>query len=413
MKLILLENHRLPIVVARALISDVTLREPAEKAGVAALMGDLLEEGTTTRSGEAIATAIENTGGAISLNAAGGSLKVMTPDWDLGLTLFFDCLINPVFPKEAIERKRDQLLSVIADVETQPNNRARNLFNSLVYGQHPFGRSAYGKKEIVEKLTFQDLKQFHRVAVVPNATTVVIVGDFDSEKVRTRITELTKAWEKSEQPLPKLAAPPVPSGPHEEIITDLTASQTHVYLGHLGIKRNDPNYHTLLVLDNVLGTGSGFTDRLSATLRDRQGLAYTVNAQITASASDQQGTFRGYIGTFPEKYLIAKEGFLNEIGKIRDEPATVTEVADAQQFLLGNLPFKLTTADRVASELLAIEKYQLGLDYVEQFKLKVSQVTPAMIHEAAKKYLDPNRLVIVAVGPIGTDGKPLPAPKKR
>ena len=93
----------------------------------------------------------------------------------------------------------------------------------------------------------------------------------------------------------------MPEKPTEKIVPDTTAAQIHVFIGHLGIKRNDPDYYKLLVMDNVLGTGPGFTDRLSANLRDRQGLAYTVTAQITGSAGDEPGTFTGYIGTFPEQ----------------------------------------------------------------------------------------------------------------
>jgi zinc protease len=162
----------------------------------------------------------------------------------------------------------------------------------------------------------------------------------------------------------------------------------------------------------VLGTGPGFTDRLSASLRDRQGLAYTVNAQIAGSAGDQPGTFTGYIGTFPDKYLIAREGFLTEIGKIRTEPPTPQEVEDAKKYLLGSLPFRLTSNDAVAAQLIAAERYKLGLDFLDTYRKKVAAVTPADVLAAAKKHLHPNRLVLVAVGPITEDGKPLGEPKK-
>ncbi len=410
--LITLENRRLPIVVATASVNDVRLREPAAKAGVAALMGEMLEEGTAKHTGEQISTAIEDTGGSLSLSSSGGSVKVLTPDADLGLGLLIECLTQPSFPKDALERKRDQVLSTIADIETQPSNRGQVLFQATVYGDHPFGRSRYGKKEVVQKLTVKDLKAFHTATFVPNETTLVVVGDFDTAEMTTKVEALTANWKKVELTKPKPAAPPKADKPVETIVSDATAAQTHVFIGHLGITRDNPDYYTLLVLDNVLGTGPGFTDRLSANLRDRQGLAYTVRAQIAASAAEQPGMFAGYIGTFPEKYLIAKEGFLTEIGKIRAEAPSPQEVDDAKKYLLGSLPFSFTTNDGIAGQLLAAERYKLGFDFLETYRTKVAAVTPAAVHAAAQKYLDPKRLVIVAVGPIGQDGKPLPAPKK-
>lgn len=411
--LVMLENHRLPIVVAESYISDVRLREPADKVGVAALVGDMLEEGTATRTGEQIATAIEDTGGSLAFTSAGGTLKVLTPDTDLGLGVLFDCLQNPTFPKDALERKREQQLSVIADVETQPQNRAKMLFNEIIYGDHPYGRSAYGKKEVVSKFTQADLKAFHAAAYGPDTTTVVVVGDFDSAEMAKKIEKLTANWKPTGRKTPKPAAPAAADKPTQKLVSDPTAAQTHVYLGHLGITRDNPDYYKLLVMDNVLGTGPGFTDRLSSTLRDRQGLAYTVTATITPSAGDQPGTFTGYIGTFPDKFTWVRDGFLKEFNKIRDEPPTKQEVDDAKKYLLGSLPFKLTSNEDVAGQLLAAERYGLGFDYLEKYRDAVGAVTPADVQAVAKKYLDPKKLVVVAVGPIDETGKPLKPEKEK
>ena len=404
--LLLLPNRRLPLVVAEAYVADVRLREPADQSGVAALVGDLLEEGTATRTGDEIARAIEDAGGSLSLSSAGGSVKVLTPDADLGLSLLFDCLANPSFPPDAIERARGQLLSVIADVETQPQNRARALFQKLVYGGHPYGRSAYGQREVVEKLTAADLKAFHKSAFAPNATTVAIVGDFDPADMAKRVEKLTANWKRADLPKPAPAAPPAATGV-QEIVTDPTAAQTHIYLGQLGVTRKNPDYYKLLVMDNVLGTGPGFTDRLSSTLRDRQGLAYTVTAQISGSAGDQPGAFTGYVGTFPDKFTWVRDGFLKEVNRLRDEPPTSQEVDDAKNYLLGSLPFKLATSEKVAGQLLLAERYGLGLDFLDEYRKRVAAVTPADVQAVAKKYLTPGKFAVVAVGPINAEGKPL------
>jgi len=409
--LVMLENHRLPILVADVYVADVRLREPVKKSGVATLVGDMLEEGNAKMTGLQIAEAIEATGGTLAFGYSGGSLKVLSPDTDLGLGILFESLQTPTFDIEALELKREMQLSSIADAETQPQNRARMLLQQAIYGDHPFGRSIFGKSKIVEKLTAADCKKFHAAAFAPNFTTAVIVGDFDSKEMLKKIETLTANWKPRKETDLAVASPSVDGKPGEQIVSDPTAAQTHLYLGHLGIKRDHPDYFTLLVLDNVLGTGPGFTDRLSANLRDRQGLAYTVNAQICSTASDQPGTFLGYIGTHRDKYADAKDGFLREIRKIREEAPSEQEVEDAKKYLLGSLPFRIATNEGIAAELLSAERYKLGFNYLENYREQLQKVTPADVLAAAKKHLDPKKLTLIAVGPIDKDGKPLPEPK--
>jgi zinc protease len=404
--LIMLEDHRIPVVVARAAIRDTQLREPEEKAGVALLTGSLLEEGTTTRTGQEIAALIEDTGGSLGLSSSGGSLKVLTPDTDLGLNLLFDCLTRPKFPQDAFDRQKEQQLATIEDSETQPRERAEMLFDATIYGKHPFSRPAFGRKETVAKLTPADCAAYHKSVFVPNNAIVVVAGDFKPEEMAKKVEALTKDWRKAD--LPALAPPaaPKPVG-GESIVSDPNAAQVHVFIGHLGVTRTNPDYYKLLVLDNVLGTGPGFTDRLSSTLRDRQGLAYTVNASITSTATNQPGAFQGYIGTFPKSFVDVRAGFLKEVNRIRDEPPTPQEVEDAKKYLLGSLPFRFTTLNGVAGQLMAAEQYGLGFDFLEKYQKEVAAVTPADVQAMAKKYLDPKALTVVAVGAIDKDGKPL------
>ncbi|HEY1191522.1 MAG TPA: pitrilysin family protein [Gemmata sp.] len=408
---ILLENHRLPVVVAALEVADVRLREPLDKLGVATLMGNLLEEGTAKRNGKDISALIEDTGGSLSLSSSGGSLKVLTPDTDLGLGLLFECIQTPSFPADALERMREQQLSAIADSETQPRTKASRLFYASVYGNHPSGRPSLGKKEVVERLTAADVKAFHQATFAPNFATVVLVGDFKADEMTKKLEALTKDWKKSDLGKPEVAAPPEPKG-GEQIVSDASAAQVHVFIGRLGVTRDHPDYYKLLVMDNVLGTGPGFTDRLSSNLRDRLGLAYTVNATITNTAGKQPGAFTGFVGTFPNKFLDVKFGFFKEVNKLRDEAPTDQEVEDAKKYLLGSLPFKFTTLSGVAGELLAAERYGLGFDFLERYRKEVAAVTPADVQAMAKKHLDPKTFVLVAVGSIDKDGKALEQPKK-
>ncbi len=410
MVLLLLENHRLPIVLASASLRQTRLLEPADKMGVAALTGSMLDEGTTTHTGEQLAELIENTGGSLTLGAGGGSVQVLSPDRSLGLGLLFECLMHPNFPADAFARNKDRTLSALAEAETLPPARARRAFLAAVYGSHPFGRPGAGTIASVKELTIKDLAAFHARAFVPNNLIVAVVGDFDTKAVVAEIERLTKDWKKGD--LPTITTPPVekPAELTQKIITMPEATQLQVYLGHVGIRRNNPDFYKLLVMDNILGTGAGFTDRLSARLRDREGLAYTVRANITSSAEEEPGVFDCYIGIDPKDYARVKKEFAEEINRLRDEKPTAEEVADVKSYLLGSLAFKTATNADVAAQLLAIERFGLGLNHLDDYRKAVEAVTPEQVQEVARKYLDPKRMFVVAAGAIDKEGKVVKPP---
>jgi zinc protease len=340
---LLLENHRLPIVFAEAYVKKARLYEPAEKAGVAALVGSLLEEGTDKHTEAQIADTIEEVGGVLAMSGTGGTVKVLSPDRTVGLGLLLECLTRSTFPDDAVKRLREHLLSEIDDAQQQPQTRAQDAFHERVFGDHPLGRPARGTEDTVTKLTPDDCKTFHRSVYVPNNTVLVVVGDFDAEAVVTEVTGLTKDWKKRDLPALKVAEPKLPEKFVQKVLPMESAAQVNVYLGHVGVRRTNPDYFKLLVMDNVLGVGTGFTDRLSSTLRDRNGLAYTVRASIADTASEEPGVFEAFVGTYPDKFLQVKKMLLSEIDRFVAEPPTQAEVADAKEYLRTVLAFSLVT----------------------------------------------------------------------
>lgn len=413
--LLLLENHRLPIVTAEASVRHAHLLEPEDKSGIAALVGYLLDEGTAKHSGPEIAELIENAGGTLSMSSSGGSIRVLSPHRSLALGLLLECLSQPAFPKEAFARQKEHLLADIDDRETRPDAKARMVFRESVYGKHPLGRPDLGRRKSVEKLTPEDCAAFHRQVFVPNNTVIALVGDFDTQQVIDEIKRLTADWKKAELPRLQLPAIEKPAQFTEKILTMPRAAQLAFYMGHVGIRRGNPDYYKLLVMDYVLGTGPGFTDRLSARMRDRQGLAYTVQANISSSASEEPGVFTCYVGTAPVNFERVRNMFLEEIARIRQEKPSQPEVEDAKNYLVNSMPLQLTTSGNVATQLLYIERHGLGLNFLEDYRRAIQSVTVEDVRDAAAKYLDPKRMVLVAAGAIGADGKPLeqpPPPKK-
>jgi zinc protease len=412
--LLLFENHRLPVVEAHAAVQDAALYAPDDKLGVATLTGYLLDEGTKKHSGAEIAEMIEGVGGVLSVGGSGGSVRVLAPDRKLGLGLLLECLSQPSFPREAFARNKARLLAEVEEAETQPETRALRVFLKEVYGKHPLGRPSQGTPGTVRGLTRADCADFHSRVFVPNNTTLAVVGDFDAKEVVEEVRRLTAEWKKAELKRPKLPEVEKPREFRQKVLKMPEAAQLHFYMGHVGVRRSNPDYYKLMVMDYILGTGPGFTDRLSGRLRDREGLGYTVTANITSAAGVEPGTFTCYIGTEKQYFARVKKEFLEEIRRIRDDPPAAREVADAKAYLLGSRALRFATNGGIADQLLAVERYKLGFDYPEDFRKAVAAVTPEDVRAVARKYLDPDRMVVVAAGPVDAKGQPLKGegPKK-
>jgi len=178
-------------------------------------------------------------------------------------------------------------------------------------------------------------------------------------------------------------------------------------MGHAGITRDHPDFHALLVMDHVLGTGPGFTDRLSGRLRDREGLAYTVRAEICSSSDLLPGIFACYIGTDSKNLERVEAEFLEEIVRLRKELATKDEVEDAKSYLLGSLPFRYDGSTALVEQLLFVDRFGWKEDHLEQFRKAVGEVTPEMVRAVAQKHILPEKLHLIAAGAIDKNGKPL------
>lgn len=404
----LLERKGLPIVAAEARWRDLRLHEPIQKAGLATLTCSLLEEGTDGQTARQFATSIEDLGAQMEFDATGARLVVLSQDREKALDLMLAALDRPDFPMDAFEQMREGQLAMILNNEKDGVVRARQALNRSIYGaNHPLGRPSIGTRAPVEALELDDCKEFHTRVMTPDNLTLALVGDFDTREMEQLLVRLTKNCKPRKAPSP-IQLPPIPAPKASKTFISLPGSaQLQFFMGHGGITRDHPDYHALLVMDHVLGTGPGFTDRLSGRLRDREGLAYTVRAEICSSADLLPGVFACYIGTDVKNLKRVEEEFLEEIGKLRNELASKDEVEDAKSYLLGSLPFRYDGPSALAEQLLLSERFGWKEDHMDRFRKAIGEVTPEMVRAVARKHILPEKLHLVAAGAIDKNGKPL------
>ncbi|PYS11994.1 MAG: hypothetical protein DMG15_15810 [Acidobacteria bacterium] len=403
LKVLLVENPSIPTVSMNASVLAGARYDPESKAGQAIMASRLLDEGTETRSSFEIADAIESVGGAIEADGSFERLVVsagvLNKDIGLGLELLSDLLIRPVFPQEYVDKEKERTLAEIVSAQDRPQVVAGWAFNELVYQDHPLHRPAHGYPETVERLERNDLFEFHKKYFLPNNVILSVVGDFRVSELLPKIEDALGSWRARPIVFPTYPEPVRQSGKRTKFI-QMPAQQLNIYLGHLGVKRTNPDYYALQILDTILGGGAGFTARIPQRLRDELGLAYTSFASITMTAGLDPGRFVAFIGTSPENMKLATEGLVNEIRRITEEPVTAQELQDAKDYLTGSFVFAFEASPQIARFLIHAEVYGLGFDYVEKYLEYIRRVTIEDISRVAKMYLDSENYTLVVVGPL-------------
>ncbi len=397
LRVLFIENHEFPVVSLEAYVDADQLYELEEQAGVAVLTGQLLDEGTNSHSGFEIAQLIESVGASLDTQSKGVSAQVLSKDVKLIMGVISDVLMHPIFTQEQFEKKR---LQILASFDSDNDNLpllAFYQFCDMIYGTHPYHRPRKGYRETLQNLTRTDVMNFYRTHFRPNNTILTVVGDAEPEEILEDVQGYFDSWEYREPPCQPAFTIPQPEGCVRKHI-DKSREQTHIYLGHLGVTRTNPDFYTLFTMDHILGTGSGFTDRISRKLRDEQGLAYAVSANISASAGVEPGVFAAYIATSPENTDQAIEGFLDEIRKIRTERVLEEELELAQNYISGSYVFNFETSNQLARYLINVERYRLGEDFIWNFPQLIHRITVDDIQRVAWQYLDPDNYYIASGG---------------
>ncbi|MBE7493105.1 MAG: insulinase family protein [Planctomycetes bacterium] len=423
---LLLPRPGLPVISASAGVRAPRAAETAAECGLANFTGRLLDCGTENFSKQRMAESVEAVGGELSFHAAGGGFRVLSEHAPLGLRLLAEGLLRPQFPPQEVELARKQILAGMESSKDDTGWFARNAAAAALWGpDQPLGRPAEGTPESVRALTREQVVQWHRRWFRPDNCVLAVVGHFDEKTMLAAIEAEFAAWPRPSDalrlPEAKFAAPGKREGTQAFTFQDFRPEnvrpsarrvtidhpkkdQVVVRLSGPGITRADPDYIPLLVMDNILGTSPGFTDRFSRVLRDQMGLAYSAYANITSGSGLYPGQFLGYIGTRPGNVEPALARMYELIAEIREQPVSEDELRGAKDYLKGSFVFGLETTGQLAGLLIEIERFNLGWDYLVRFNQSVEAVTVEDIRRVARKHLVPENMVEVLAGPIAKIG---------
>ncbi len=398
---IVLEDFRLPRVAAGVTVRRGAASEPLDRAGLATYTAELMQHGAGERDALAFARAIDDLGATFDVSADWDSMSAivsgLSRDLEPLLGLLADVTLRPQLDRREGERARAEQLAALESQKDEPAALARIEFAKVLYDGHRFGLPVAGAPETVAKLDAAAARSFHRALFVPGNAILFVAGDVKADEFMAQAERTFGAWPVG--PVPPIPDPPpklVPPARRVVVVDRPELGQAQIVLGHEGIDRRDPQRFADVLMNNVLG-GGGFSSRLMSSVRSDAGLTYSVGSGFSLRRAP--GPFA--VSTFTR----APEGrrvidlVLAQLEKMKVDPPTADELADAKSQTVGGFALGLETSEAIVAALVALDVQGLPDDALNTYRASIRAVTTGDTATAARERLHPDRAGIVLVGP--------------
>lgn len=402
----LLEDHELPLINMTASIRVGSNYEPADKVGLAGLTGAVMRSGGTRETPpekldaelEFMASAIES-----SIDADAGKLSMATLAKNFGRTsdLFAQVLMAPAFREDRFKLAVNKTIEALRRQNDNPKGVADRELKKVLYAGHPQGR--FPTIGTVRNISRDDMEEFHRRYYHPNNIILAVSGDFKKDELLARLTRLFGNWGKEEIHFPQVGNP-APEAMPETLFVNKEVSQSVIRMGEMGIDKNNPDLYALRVMDYILG--GGFTSRLTQEVRSNQGLAYNVESSVDVG--------RRFIGTITAETETKSESTVKAITLIKEIIAGMTaaevseqELSLAKEYMINSFIFGFTKPDVIVNQQARLEFFDYPAGYLENYRDNIARVTREDVLRVARKYLHPDRMVLLVVGNDKKFDKPL------
>jgi predicted Zn-dependent peptidase len=310
--------------------------------------------------------------------------------------------MNPAFPQDKLDLARNQSLESMRRRWDQPMQVGSFLFQEKLYGADtPWGRRA--TPATLKAVSGEDLASFHGRFFAPNNLTLGVAGDVPLAEVKATLEKAFKGWPKKTVTLPAIPAlTEKADGTIYYAYKD--TPQANMFLGHLGVRRNGPDQYKLDVLNNIFG-GGGFTARLMKELRSNRGLTYGIYGGV--SAGRDRGAFQVASPLKAAQFVEALGLIKGIIQDLQTNVVSDEEIETAKNSIINSFVFNFEQKNAILSQFLMLKLQGFPDNYYDTYIDNIRKITKPDILEAAKKYMDPAKAVIVVVGDEKRFDKPL------
>ncbi|HEV7475228.1 MAG TPA: pitrilysin family protein [Pyrinomonadaceae bacterium] len=394
---ILVEDTRLPLVSYRLALRTGDAHDPAELPGLMDMLTGLLTEGTESRTSREIADEVARLGATLQAGAnsdyttvAASSLATFSNNI---LELMADVALRPVFPANEVELTKQNTKESLKQQRAQPSFLAGEMVARVMFGQHPYHVTS-PTPESVDATTRERLIEFHRATFVANNAVLIIAGDVEPHSILQQVENLFGKWQPGTVLSDDFPQPPARTSRSAYVVDRPGSAQANIVISNTGLTRTSPDYFPLLVMHTVLGANA--SSRLFMNLREEKG--YTYGAYSSLDARRTAGTFRATAEVRTPVTGDSLKEFFYELNRIRNEPVSEKEIADAKSYLTGVFPIRLETQEGLIDQLVQTRMFGLPENYLEIYRGRIQAVTIAEVQEVAQKYVRPDEAAIVVVG---------------
>ena len=406
------ENPGSPAVTMSLRFAAGAAFETSSTQGLAGFCAAMLKRGTEKRTKFQIGEHLDFTGALLgsgsTRHTAYVGAKSRVVDFKSTLELLGECAASASFPVSEIEKLRGDILTAIQEDRDDTRQITLDMLRAMVYApEHPYAWRLLGTNESIQAVDRPTLVDFYRSHFGPGGAVLVVVGGIGADSACKAVESKLADWttETGAQDLNggglAAALPNIPDAPGPEertrkVQTMRNKAQADVVIGHPGLRRLDDDYYAAVVMNMILGSFA-MGGRLGRNIREEKGMAYYAYSSLGAGVGP--GPFVVRAGVHPDNVDAAVDAAFEEIERIRREPVSEEELADAQSAIVRSMPRNLETNEGMASALHSIEQYQLGLDYLERFAGFVDAVDVEQILATAEKRLHPDRCAVTVAGP--------------
>ena len=408
MKVLLLEDHELPLISGAALIRTGNLFDPPDKRGLAGLTGEVLRSGgTKTRTGDQIDQDLENVAASIEsqIGESSGTLSFscLKENTDQVLALFRDLLTGPEFRQDKVDLSKTQSRSEISRRNDDPSGIAEREFSDIVYGRNnPYGWSI--EYADIDNIQRDDLLRFYQRYYFPANMTLEVIGDFSTADMKAKLEQVLGSWQYTQPAVPAFPKVEEKAAPGVYLASKDDTTQTFFHVGELGGELRDKDYPALEVAADILG--GGFSSRLFQSVRTKHGWAYNISANWAANY-DHPGTFQISGSTQSAHTVDTLKAIGDELEKIRTTEVSDEELQTAKDTVLNGFVFNFDRPSKTINRLMIYQYYGYPKDFIFQYQKAIAAVTKADILRVAQQHFQPKNLSYVAVGNPKDFGTPL------
>jgi zinc protease len=394
----LVEYHTLPVLHLRLVVRAGSSTDPANLPGLASLTGDMLREGTTTRSSAQIAETIEFVGGSLDVSTSADvtvlSVSVLRDHAETALTLLADVLARPTFPQVEINKLRRRETDRLQQSRNDPSWLTRRAFYEGLYGTtHPYGRFDTSPA-VLARVTRSDFMAFHRARYVAGNMVLTVVGDVQPAAFDALLSRTLGTLRRGTSPVVPIADVPARTARQIVLVDRPESAQSAIRIGNVSLRRGDPDWVPFTVANQVLG--GGVSSRLFMDLRELRSLSYGVYARMGENVGASQWFAGGQVRNAVTGDAL--HALFRHMECLTTEAAPDPELAMTRSYLTDSFPLSIETPGNVADLVSSMRIFGLPADYYDTLRARVTAVDAAASLATARRYIQPDRALVVVVG---------------